>query len=73
MKLLKKISYVLLIIGGLNWGVVGLFQTDLVERIFGEMSFVGRLVYILVGLSALIVLITKCKCKSCEGGTNCCK
>lgn len=43
----------LLIIGGLNWGLVGLFKYDLVKTIFGYMTFLTRAVYILVGLSAL--------------------
>ncbi len=47
------VAMVLLIIGGLNWGLVGLFEFDLVAAIFGEMSTLSRLVYALVGLSAL--------------------
>lgn len=43
----------LTIIGGLNWGLVGLFDFNLVAAIFGEMSALSRIVYILVGLSAL--------------------
>jgi uncharacterized membrane protein YuzA (DUF378 family) len=48
---------VLVIVGGLNWGLVGLFGFDLVATIFGEMSFLSRLVYDLVGLSAVYLLI----------------
>jgi len=48
------ITLILLVIGGLNWLLVGLFQFDLVAAIFGgEMSVVSRIIYILVGLSAL--------------------
>jgi uncharacterized membrane protein YuzA (DUF378 family) len=47
------IAFTLLVIGGLNWGLVGLFEYDLVAGIFGEMSPVARLTYVLVGLSAL--------------------
>ncbi len=47
------ISIVLLIVGGLNWGLVGLFGFDLVAFVFGPMSILGRVVYGLVGLSAL--------------------
>jgi uncharacterized membrane protein YuzA (DUF378 family) len=43
----------LLIVGGLNWGLVGLANFDLVAAIFGEMSPLSRIVYMLVGLSAL--------------------
>ncbi len=44
---------VLLVIGGLNWGLVGAANFDLVATIFGEMSPVSRLVYVVVGLAAL--------------------
>jgi uncharacterized membrane protein YuzA (DUF378 family) len=47
------IAMVLLIVGGLNWGLVGLFQFDLVAALFGEMTIASRIVYALVGLSAL--------------------
>lgn len=53
MKSIDVLVAVLLVVGGLNWGLVGLFNLDLVALIFGEMSILGRLVYILVGLSAL--------------------
>ena len=52
MKTLNLVAIILLIIGGLNWGLVGLFQLDLVYMIFG-FSFIARLVYILVGASAV--------------------
>ena len=57
MTVLNKVTPVLLIVGGLNWGLVGLFNFDLVAAIFGEMSLLSRLVYSLVGLSALFKLI----------------
>jgi hypothetical protein len=47
------IALVLVIIGGLNWGLVGLFDFDLVASIFGAMSTVARIVYALVGIAAL--------------------
>ena len=55
------IAMALLIVGGINWGLVGLFELDLVATIFGEMSAVSRLVYILVGASALWCLYTATK------------
>lgn len=58
MRALKIISYILVIIGALNWGLVGLFNIDLVALIFGEMTILARIVYILVGISAIISLIT---------------
>lgn len=50
------ISTLLLVVGGLNWGLVGLFGFDLVAALFGEMSGISRVVYVLVGLSALYTL-----------------
>ena len=50
---LNKVTLLLLIVGGLNWGLVGLFDFDLVAAIFGEMSVISRIVYVLVGISAL--------------------
>jgi uncharacterized membrane protein YuzA (DUF378 family) len=53
MKGLDVLAAVLLVVGGLNWGLVGLFHFDLVGGIFGDMSALSRLVYVLVGLAAL--------------------
>ena len=53
MKILDLIAMILLIVGGLNWGLVGLFKIDLVAKICGEMSVIARIVYILVGIAAL--------------------
>ncbi len=59
MKTAKFIAWLLVIIGGLNWGLIGFFQFDLVAEIFGAMSTVARIVYALVGLSALLLLFKK--------------
>jgi uncharacterized protein len=53
MKRLDVLAAVLLVIGGLNWGVVGLTGSDLVGAIFGALSPVSRVVYLLVGVAAL--------------------
>lgn len=53
MKALEWIPMVLLIIGGINWGLVGLFNVDLVATLFGAGSALSRVIYTLVGLSAL--------------------
>jgi uncharacterized membrane protein YuzA (DUF378 family) len=53
MKTIDVIVAVLLVVGGANWGLVGLFGIDLVATIFGEMSAASRAVYGLVGLCAL--------------------
>jgi hypothetical protein len=54
--LIDWIALILLIVGGLNWGLVGIFDFNLVSYFFGEMSTVSRLVYDLVGLSAIYLL-----------------
>ena len=52
--MLDKIALTLLIIGGLNWGCVGIFQFDLVAWLFGgQVGIVSRIIYILVGLAAI--------------------
>ncbi len=57
MKALNVLTLVLVIVGGLNWGLVGGFNFDLVATLFGAGSFLSRLVYIVVGLSALWQLV----------------
>lgn len=57
MTVLNKVTLLLLIVGGLNWGLVGLLNFDLVAALFGEMSLLSRIVYSLVGLSAVWQLI----------------
>ena len=52
------IAMVLLIVGGINWGLIGLFEFNLVAAIFGEMTVPARIVYSLVGLSALWCIYT---------------
>jgi uncharacterized membrane protein YuzA (DUF378 family) len=53
MKTLDLIVWTLLAIGGLNWGLVGVFNFDLVAAIFGEMSILSRIIYTAVGLAAV--------------------
>jgi uncharacterized membrane protein YuzA (DUF378 family) len=52
-KTIDVIAFALLVIGGLNWGLVGIFRFDLVATIFGEMSILARIVYGLVGVAAV--------------------
>ena len=52
---LDVIALVLVVIGGLNWGLVGLADYNLVDMIFGSGSMLARLIYIVVGLSAVYV------------------
>ena len=53
MKVIDKIALILIIIGALNWGLIALFNFDLVATIFGDMTIISRIVYGLVGLSGL--------------------
>ena len=53
MKIVDKIALVLIIIGAINWGLVGIFNYNLVDSIFGTMSIVSRIIYALVGISGL--------------------
>ena len=53
MEIIDKIALVLVIIGALNWGLIGLFSFDLVATLFGEMSVLSRIVYSLVGVAGL--------------------
>ena len=53
MKLLDSIILILIIIGAINWGLIGLFDFNLVDSIFGTMSLISRIIYTLVGVSGL--------------------
>lgn len=53
MKTIDVLVALLLVVGGLNWGLVGFLNFDLVASIFGDMSLVSRLVYVVVGFCAL--------------------
>ena len=53
MKKLDVVAAVLLVVGGLNWGLVGAARFDLVAALFGEMTVMSATVYVLVGLAAV--------------------
>lgn len=53
-KFLKCTSFFLIIVGAINWGMIGLFGFDLVAYLFGDMSFLTRLIYGLVGFAGVI-------------------
>ena len=57
-KSIDIVAYALLIIGALNWGLMGLFGFDLVAGLFGHMTMLSRIVYALVGLAALYDLLS---------------
>ncbi len=53
MKTIDRIALVLIIIGAINWGLIGFFKFNLVDAIFGELSAISRIIYALVGISGL--------------------
>ncbi len=57
MRTLQYIALILVIVGAINWGLIGFFQFDLVAEIFnGQDAFLSRVVYALVGISGLICI-----------------
>lgn len=56
MKYLDCTALTIAIIGAINWGLIGLFRFNLVSFLFGDMSLLSRIVYILVGLCGLYLL-----------------
>lgn len=56
MKLTTIVSFILVIVGALNWFLVGIFSFDLVAAIFGTMSLLTRIIYALVGVASLWVI-----------------
>lgn len=70
MNILHIIAWVLLIVGGLNWGLVGAFDFNLVDTIFGAGSVLTRIIYILVGLAAIVGIW---HCTACKDKNSCCK
>ncbi|MEJ2701282.1 MAG: DUF378 domain-containing protein [Sedimentisphaerales bacterium] len=57
-KLLDVVAYGLLIIGALNWGLVGLFNVNVVSHVFGPMTLVTRVIYSLIGVAAVYDLFS---------------
>ena len=53
MKVIDTIALILIIIGAINWGLIGIFNFNLVDSIFGTMSVISRIIYTLVGISGL--------------------
>lgn len=63
---MHKVTFVLLVVGGLNWLLVGLFNWDLVMALLGSWPIVVKAVYVLVGLSAVYEVVThKTNCRAC--------
>lgn len=53
MKVIDTLALILVIIGALNWGLIGIFNFNLVDTLFGAMSVVSKVIYILVGISGI--------------------
>lgn len=66
MNFLKYTAYILTLIGALNWGLVGIFGFDLVAAIFGDMTIMSRILYSLIGVSAIITALTVHNCERVE-------
>ena len=63
MKALNFLAWILVVVGALNWGLVGILDFDLVATLFGEMSTVSRVVYSVVGVAGLWTILSKFKRK----------
>jgi uncharacterized membrane protein YuzA (DUF378 family) len=68
MKALHMLTYLLLFVGGLNWGLVGLFNFNLVNSLLGTWPSVEKIVYVLVGVATVYIIAThRTDCKVCAG------
>lgn len=56
MKILNYIALILTIIGAVNWGLIGISNFNLVEMLFGNMTMLSRIIYVLVGVSGIYLL-----------------
>ena len=64
-----KLVGLLVGLGALNWGLVGLFQVDLVAKLLGPMTGAARVVYVLIGVAGLLKLLSCIKCCPCQKGS----
>ncbi|PIR78251.1 MAG: DUF378 domain-containing protein [Candidatus Magasanikbacteria bacterium CG10_big_fil_rev_8_21_14_0_10_36_16] len=71
MKALHMVAFLLVVVGALNWLLVGLFGWEIGQWFGGQGAMLSRIIYVLVGLSALVLLFTHKKdCKECTTKTN---
>jgi uncharacterized membrane protein YuzA (DUF378 family) len=63
-----KLVGLLVVLGALNWGLVGIFQVDLVAQVLGPMSGPTRVVYGLIGVAGLLKIVSFLKCCPCQKG-----
>ena len=63
---LDWIALIIIVIGGLNWGLYGLYQLNIISMIFGGFSMIARVVYIIVGIAAIYAIVRALLChKKC--------
>ena len=71
MKSLHMLTFLLLVVGGLNWLLMGVWGWDISNWLGGMGSTLARAIYVLVGLAAIVEIFTHGKCcKMCKGGQN---
>lgn len=63
---LDVVSLILIIIGAINWGFIGFFNLDFVALLFGTMSIISRIVYVIIGISGIYSLVLFWKLKPNE-------
>lgn len=56
MNVLDWVALIILALGGLNWGLVGLFEYDIIANVFGDLSTVSKAIYVLVGAAAVYMI-----------------
>jgi len=67
MKALHMVTFILLVVGGLNWGIYGIWGTDLGTWLGGMGTGLSRAIYVIVGVAAVVELLThKSSCKACD-------
>jgi uncharacterized membrane protein YuzA (DUF378 family) len=64
-----KLVGLLVAIGAINWGLVGLFQVDLVAKLLGDMTTGARAVYGLIGIAGVLKVLSMARCCPCQKGT----
>ena len=57
--IITLIAYILVIIGALNWGMVGIFNVDVIARLFGPGSLGAKIFYILIGVAGIVLLVLR--------------
>ncbi len=65
-KIIRYTAWMLVVIGGLNWGLIGLFNFDLVQFVFGHWQWLVRTLYVLVAISTIYASMSTCKCTQTE-------